>query len=77
MRLESNVADRNDQNTTSRFSDCGVLLTTRKAIPTPPIAAETRRTSGMATGLDTGASHGFGAGENDWLGAEAYIDPPR
>jgi hypothetical protein len=78
MSLESNVADKNNQNTSSRFSDCGVLLTPSKAIPPPPsIAVETGRPSGAAIGLDTGASHGFGTEENDWLGAEAYIDPVR
>ena len=63
---------------TSLFANYGVLLTGRKSISPPPsIIEESRRHSAAATGLDAGANHGFGAGENDWLGAEAYVDSLR
>lgn len=65
----------NNHQKTSRFANWGVLLTGRKIIPPPPsIVEETRRHSTAAIGLDADANHGFGAGENDWLGAEAYVD---
>jgi hypothetical protein len=77
MRLENNVTSKNPHKT-SRFTNCGVFLTGRKVIPPSPfIAEETRRHSAAAIGFNAGASHGFGAGENDWLGAEAYVDPLR
>jgi len=63
---------------TSRFANCGIFLSGRKIIPPPPsIAENTRHYSDLVVGLDAGANHGFGAGENDWLGAEAYIDSVR
>jgi hypothetical protein len=76
MRLENNVANKNNQKT-SRFASCGVFMTGRKIIPPPSIAVETHQHSAAAIGFDTGAKHGFGAGENDWLGAEAYVDSMR
>ena len=77
MRLENSVTYKNGQKT-SRFANYGVLLNSKKIIPPPPpIAEETHRHSAAATGVDAGTNHGFGAGENDWLGAEAYVDRLR
>ncbi|HUX63191.1 hypothetical protein [Sulfuricella sp.] len=71
------MPNKNNQKT-SRFANCGALLTGRKIIPPPPsIVEETRRHAATTIGLDAGANHGFGAGENDWLGAEAYVYPLR
>jgi hypothetical protein len=71
------MPNKNNQKI-SRIASYGVLLTGRKSIPPPPsIIEETRRHSAAATGFDAGANHRFGAGENDWLGAEAYVDPLR
>jgi hypothetical protein len=75
IELENNVANKNSQKPPSRFPSCGVLLTGRKIIPPPSIVAETCCHSAAGIGFDTGANRGFGAEENDWLGAEAYIDP--
>jgi len=76
-QVENNVTTGNNQKT-GHFANCGVLLTGRKSIPPPPsIVDETRRDSAAAIGLDAGGNYGFGAGENDWLGAEAYVDPLR
>ena len=71
--MENNVANGNNQQT-SRFANCGVLLTGSKTIPPPSIATETRRHSAAAIEFAK-ANPGFGAEENDWLGAEAYVDP--
>lgn len=77
MGLENKVTSKNSRKT-SRFANCGVLLTGGKIIPPPPsFVEETRRHSAAAIGFGTGADHGFGVGENDWLGAEAYVDPLR
>ena len=77
MRLENGVTYKNNQKS-SLFANGGVLLNGKKIIPPlPPIVEETRRHPAAATGLDAGANHGFGAEENDWLGAEAYVDPLR
>lgn len=66
---------RNDNLKVSRFANCMALLTGNKTILLPSsIAEETRHHSAAAIGFDAGANHGFGAEENDWLGAEAYID---
>lgn len=62
---------------TSRLASWGVLLTGRKSIPPPSSVDETRRHSAITIALHADANHRFGAGENDWLGAEAYIDPLR
>lgn len=60
----------------SLFASYCVFLTGRKSIPPPrSIFEEAHRHSTATTGFNTGTSHGFGAGENDWLGAEAYVDP--
>lgn len=59
---------------TRRFANFGAFLTGRKSFPPPPsIVEKTRSHAGATLGLDAGASYGFGAGENDWLGAEAYV----
>ena len=71
------MANKNNQKTTSRFSNCGVLLNGKKIILPPSLVVEIRRHSAVEIGFDTGANRGFGAGENDWLGAEAYVAPLR
>ena len=71
------MTSKNPQKT-GRFANCGVFLTGRKIIPPPPsIVKEARCHSAAAIGFDADSTHGFGARENDWLGAEAYIDPLR
>ena len=57
-------------NKNNRFANYGAFLIDRKIIPPPPsIVEETHQHSAEAIG--------FGAGENDWLGAEAYVFPLR
>jgi len=74
MKLENSVPNKK----TRRFANCAIFLPGRKSIPPlPPIVEETLRHSAIAIWSNAGANHGFGAGENDWLGAEAYVDPPR
>jgi len=75
MRLENNVISKSEQ-ISSYFANYGVLLGGRKAFSPPPagVAGAGRPAS---IGFNSGANHGFGAGENDWLGAEAYIAPLR
>jgi len=63
------MTHKNNQKT-SRFSNFGSLLTGRKIIPSPPSIVE-------KTHRHAAATIGFGAGENDWLGAEAYVDSLR
>lgn len=63
------MTNKNNQNT-SRFANWGILLTSRKIIPPlPSIVEKTHR--------HAAATIGFGAGENDWMGAEAYVDSLR
>lgn len=67
-----------DNPKNSRFANCVVFLTGRKGISQPTsIAEETRHNSAENIWPEPGANHGFGAGENDWLGAEAYVDSLR
>lgn len=71
------MTNKNNQKA-RHFAKSGIFLTGRKIIPPlPSIVKETYRHSGVAIEFDAGANHGFGTGENDWLGAEAYVDPPR
>lgn len=71
------MTNKNNRKT-SRFANCGVFLTGRKIIPPPPsIVDEAGPLAAAAIKFDAGANHGFGAEENDWLGAEAYVDPLR
>lgn len=77
MRLENSVSSTNNQKT-SRFANYGFFPTGRKSITPPPsIVEQTCHHSAAAIGFDAGKNPGFGAGENDWLGAEAYVDPLR
>ena len=71
------MSNTNNQKT-SRFANYGFFLTDRKSIPPPPsIIEEMSHHAAAAIGLGAGTNPGFGAGENDWLGAEAYVDPLR
>lgn len=71
------MPNKNSQKT-SRFANYGILLAGRKTLrPPSSIVEEKRRRFDAPIGFDAGKSRGFGAGENDWLGAEAYVDPVR
>ena len=77
MRLENRVASKDNQKN-SPFANCVVFLTGRKGFSQPTsIAGETLHNSAENIWPEPGAKHGFGAVENDWLGAEAYIDSLR
>jgi hypothetical protein len=76
MRSENIMISKNNQKT-SRLASWGILLTGRMSIPPPAIVDETRHHSAISIGRHTGTNHGFGAEENDWLGAEAYVEPLR
>lgn len=65
---------RKDNQEKSRFANCGILLTGRKGIPPPQFIAEGRPAAIVPEPMD---NIGFGTGENDWLGAEAYVDSLR
>jgi len=71
------MTHKHDQKT-GLFASFEGLLSGRKPIPPPSsIAKENSRPSAATIMFDAGNKHGFGAGENDWLGAEAYVDALR
>lgn len=74
MRLENRVTSKDNQKN-SRFANCVVFLTGIKGFSQPTsIAEEPRHNLAENIWPEPGTHHGFGAGENDWLGAEAYIN---
>jgi len=77
MGLENNVTHKNNQKA-SLFSRCGALLPDRISISSPSsIVEDTRRQTTARGAFDSGKKHGFGTEENDWMGAEAYVDTLR
>lgn len=59
---------------TNRFANLGGFFTGRKSVPPLPTHVEKTRTHAASVWSGAGANRGFGAGENDWLGAEAYVN---
>lgn len=66
--------NRKNNQKINRFANFGGFFTDRKSAPSPPTHVEKTRTHAASVWSGAGANRGFGAGENDWLGAEAYVN---